>query len=441
MARRLRVYQKPGRRKIVVACSIAVSFGVSIFVLLNTFFKFDSIADPSPLSLSLQSPQLISGVDGKLNAIYRFAEVITGIDVEVKISAISNGASISNIDLPSSTTGYSPAFQPTVTFASGTSSNPVTSYMEFTLRFKKAGTSTDTIVSSISATAIDIDGNNRILESVEAFTPSSYSTNPDCKLIINQFSNSVRAEAYGEDFGGIDSSNKEVMFQMNFENVSSLRYRVRGTNKGSAVTRQSSIYFKGFFTNPVTLPVELSSFSAEVLDNTHVKLKWATESEINNDFFTIERSKSGKDYEKLHNVLGAGNSTVRNEYFFIDNSPLEGNVFYRLRQTDYDGKNKVFPPVKVNIKMQESAFRISDVFPNPFVKAVQVNLVSDKNEAVQMLLISASGVVVKEQEVISCKGKCIFWLSDLDHLPQGVYFLSAKQSGLRSNTVTLLKHE
>lgn len=86
----------------------------------------------------------------------------------------------------------------------------------------------------------------------------------------------------------------------------------------------------------VALPIELISFDAS-LNNNNVDLYWATASEYNNDFFTIERSTDGLNWEHVTIVSGAGNSTQRLDYYIQDSRPLSGISYYRLKQTDFDG--------------------------------------------------------------------------------------------------------
>ncbi len=90
----------------------------------------------------------------------------------------------------------------------------------------------------------------------------------------------------------------------------------------------------GGINNP--LPIELLSFTAKYQDG-KVLLKWATGSEINNDFFTLERSHDAVNAEAIGFVEGAGNSSQTLHYNFVDHDPLPGISYYRLKQTDYDG--------------------------------------------------------------------------------------------------------
>lgn len=90
------------------------------------------------------------------------------------------------------------------------------------------------------------------------------------------------------------------------------------------------------------LPVELLYFKPVVKDGT-VVLNWATGSETNNDYFTIERSLDGYNWDSILSISGQGNITTTTVYERYDRTfGLSGIVYYRLSQTDYDGKRKVF---------------------------------------------------------------------------------------------------
>lgn len=88
----------------------------------------------------------------------------------------------------------------------------------------------------------------------------------------------------------------------------------------------------------VDLPVRLNIFEVKV-DGTHVDIIWNTHSESNNDYFTVEKSIDGKNWENYCVVQGSGNSAVFNEYSCSDNL-RQGVTYYRLTQYDFDGKNE-----------------------------------------------------------------------------------------------------
>jgi hypothetical protein len=112
-----------------------------------------------------------------------------------------------------------------------------------------------------------------------------------------------------------------------------------------------------------TLPVLLTSFTAEMKDEM-CQLHWATSSEINNDHFTVERSTDGREFNTLMTVDSKalnGNSTVNLSYGAIDDKPFGGVSYYRLKQTDLNGKNNYSDIVAV----KNSAGTSLSVYPNP----------------------------------------------------------------------------
>ncbi|MCQ2959384.1 MAG: T9SS type A sorting domain-containing protein [Bacteroidales bacterium] len=87
----------------------------------------------------------------------------------------------------------------------------------------------------------------------------------------------------------------------------------------------------------VLLPVELYKWNVRNLSKS-VLLEWATASEDNNDFFTIERSTDGTTWEYIGKIHGAGTTSMSHSYSYEDIHPATGISYYRLKQTDYNGK-------------------------------------------------------------------------------------------------------
>lgn len=89
------------------------------------------------------------------------------------------------------------------------------------------------------------------------------------------------------------------------------------------------------------LPIELAEFFATPVNN-QVRLSWKTETELNNDFFTLERSPDGETWETIKTVKAAGNSQTPLLYSAIDEQPLWGTSYYRLSQTDFNGEKTTY---------------------------------------------------------------------------------------------------
>ncbi len=113
-----------------------------------------------------------------------------------------------------------------------------------------------------------------------------------------------------------------------------------------------------------SLPIELLGFNATLNDRAEVELDWATALEIENDYFTVERSADGIEFEQVVEVPGAGNTSIMHVYDAIDANPLPGLSYYRLKQTDFDGTFTYSKMAAVNIfKSDVEATMV--VYPNP----------------------------------------------------------------------------
>jgi hypothetical protein len=95
-----------------------------------------------------------------------------------------------------------------------------------------------------------------------------------------------------------------------------------------------------------TLPIELIHFEATAASYS-VDILWSTATEINNNFFTIERSPDMITWDIIGVVAGAGTTSAVHNYQFADQSPAAGLTYYRLKQTDFDGSFEYFAPVAV----------------------------------------------------------------------------------------------
>jgi hypothetical protein len=110
------------------------------------------------------------------------------------------------------------------------------------------------------------------------------------------------------------------------------------------------------------LPVSLIAFNAKP-GLANVYLTWQTVSEVNNDFFTVEKSQEGNSFEKVITVKGKGNSTVQSFYESTDEAPYTGSSYYRLKQTDFNGRYTYSETVEVNFTRKFEAF----ISPNPLL--------------------------------------------------------------------------
>jgi hypothetical protein len=98
----------------------------------------------------------------------------------------------------------------------------------------------------------------------------------------------------------------------------------------------------------VVLPIELLSFTGKNIKNLNY-IEWQTASEINNDYFILERSSDGENWIEIDKQNGAGNSTSLLTYTYNDSFYTRGSYnFYRLTQVDFDGSRETFYPISIN---------------------------------------------------------------------------------------------
>jgi hypothetical protein len=127
--------------------------------------------------------------------------------------------------------------------------------------------------------------------------------------------------------------------------------------------------------NSQALPVELLSFNGECNEG-QVNLSWQTATEHNSDYFEVEKSRDGMNWQVLTTVNAAGNSTQLLNYEAIDANAMEGNNYYRLTQVDIDGTTKTYDVINVNCSGAVKGY--FSAYPNPSTGSFQV-ILNDKN--------------------------------------------------------------
>jgi len=171
------------------------------------------------------------------------------------------------------------------------------------------------------------------------------------------------------------------------------------------------------------LPVNLISFSANKINNT-VQLNWQTTSEKNISLYNIERSKDGNIFEKLDELKVSGNISTANNYSYIDQQPVQGTNFYRLKMIDADGRftySKV-----VAIKMDSKNIKLQ-IFPNP-VKNILNMQIDGYTENAFLQITDITGRKVKEEK-ISLNGSTSVSI-DINNLQKGTYYLLLKSKSI-----------
>ncbi len=177
------------------------------------------------------------------------------------------------------------------------------------------------------------------------------------------------------------------------------------------------------------LPITLSTFSATKHSDRASKLDWTTSSEINSDYFGIERSRDGDIWETIGKVTAAGNSNTELAYEYIDNllpfSRTADQIFYyRLRLTDQDGSFKYSDIKGVNFNRQ-TADGVIAVYPNPATQMVHIDVVGmDESQGeTKLRIFDMYGRVMLDKAILGSGLEPV----DVLQYPSGVYNISVTQ--------------
>lgn len=169
--------------------------------------------------------------------------------------------------------------------------------------------------------------------------------------------------------------------------------------------------------NSVPLPIQLLNFTANDVQNQYVALSWQTASEENSDHFDVERSTDTSQFVKIVTVKAAGNSSTVQTYSAIDNFPVRGYNYYRLKDVDSNGSFAYSKIVMVKFGTGNAPL----IYPNPVSSVFtavpgselirEIVIYNDQGRAVQFVMGNSTDAAMKV---------------NISLLPAGVYFLKVK---------------
>lgn len=258
--------------------------------------------------------------------------------------------------------------------------------------------------------------------------------NVDVKLSFDVSTTGASGSPSAADYVLLYSPTNAFAFQ-DWTTTKSITASAVGTVISFTVTNTDLV--NGYYTiatkNEATspLPIELLSFDARPLTD-QVVVNWKTAMEVNNDFFTVERSADGVHWETITTVRGAGNSTSPLTYSVADDDPLTGISYYRLTQTDYDGTTSTFKMVAVQIDPKKTGIRI---YPNPAVNEFVVEGQDVKSNDITIFSSLWGEVALLPSQEQSNKVTY-----DVSALPNGIYYLKVTTDG-KAQTQRLVVHK
>lgn len=167
-----------------------------------------------------------------------------------------------------------------------------------------------------------------------------------------------------------------------------------------------------------TLPVGLEYFIAQARDDDKVEMQWGTASEVNNNFFVIEKSTDGNYFEEAGKIEGAGNSSVHLNYFFIDENPFRSDIsYYRLKQVDYDGT--VHYSWIVSVSYTKKDFYILSTYSDFEKQVIKIYFTNYSAEKIRCTFSDMLGKIIFSSVQLPTEG-----LSEIvidKNIPHGIY--------------------
>ena len=183
--------------------------------------------------------------------------------------------------------------------------------------------------------------------------------------------------------------------------------------------------------------IELLSFTGEV-QNTGNLLEWVTASEVENDYFTLMRSTNGVDFEPIATIDGAGTSNVGRSYSFMDKNAPAGLSYYRLDETNFEGKVTTAGDV-ITLTRNQVGFDVVSASPVPAVNSVDITFTTASASNVNMNIYDATGKLVINSDINAINGVNTVTI-DLTNYAAGVYFVQLND-GTKIVTARIAKEQ
>jgi len=171
--------------------------------------------------------------------------------------------------------------------------------------------------------------------------------------------------------------------------------------------------------NNFILPVELLSFDIKCKDKSNI-LSWITASELNNDYFEVQRSYNAPNWENIGNIQGAGNSNKLLNYSFADQKTNK-KAYYRLKQVDFDGKFEYSKIIVSNCVPNNDDAEVI-IYPNPCNDFLNISISNWDSESVKYEITNLTGQIIYSSKLVIESGFA-FEQIETSNLKPGMYYI------------------
>ena len=248
----------------------------------------------------------------------------------------------------------------------------------------------------------------------------SYGTKPAITLTMSY-------DPAGNEIGGTNTITESNLLAQRFNTGLGHweTYKLFGTNDAgndrvTGITVPVADFFEDWILvdriNP--LPVELTNFDVDCNTGEAI-IEWTTQTEINNDYFEVQKSYDAINFFELTTVQGAGNSTAVNTYSVIDNNPSSGVNYYRLKQVDFDGTVEYHQIASTSCN--SNGFVVDGLLLGN--NQLNFNITAEQDEDVTVYFYDYRGRIISNKVYHIEQGNNAIRLNNLE-LSTGIYMLS-----------------
>lgn len=393
-----------------------------LFVIVTGHKK---AAAQTPPIYKFDNGSLDSGSALITGAVYRYVSVYPSVDALIKVTGMSAGITLRNIDRTAD--GYSEAFQPEYRVNGNTNG-----YIDFKITFVNAGTKVPVSQPIVAVTGLDIDGGGSGSNLLKEFNTIDMGGGTS---EFNSFNSEISLTQVGTAFTGsnitgllfgalVDTTAKEVMFSVTSTNVASMTFRVGSNNQTSSnSTRYASLYFKKFTYQHYPLAISnLLNFEGAV-DGNNVNLNWRF---VANKYkkVELERSYEAENFNSLKVYEFITESDKKTSFQYTDNTITGAAVYYRLKATTAEGKTEYSSVLSFSLKGK----KVNDlnVFPTVVQTNARVNLVANQQGSGLLQVTDFSGRVVKQETVSLQAGTNTITVNGFERFMKGNYIVTVK---------------
>ncbi|MFT6512904.1 MAG: hypothetical protein ACJAX1_001476 [Neolewinella sp.] len=226
------------------------------------------------------------------------------------------------------------------------------------------------------------------------------------------FPNAIKLEISG-DFGNVDFKDilrDDFVSKSDFEDP--INYTQNTINE---------VLSTAPFTANLVLPTELTRFYANEARKSGIRLNWETATETDNEKFEVERSTDGVTFSIIGEVQGTGSTVEHQTYSLVDNAPVFGTNYYRLKQLNFDGRFEYSEII--NVLNTDSDQQRGHFYPNPSHSGnVSLDYYSATNSSLNVSVFDVSGALMFRQNNQAVEGANNLKL-DLTTLGRGLYII------------------